>query len=222
MKTISVELTFTESLLGTKPLKAEIFQEFVAKKKIGAVPKDELDANVRLEAEIEDRETQGTGFDRDASGNPILFDYQLRGQFKDACKALSKCPGMHSVAYKSNYKSLIDGTVFIQERQIPIELPEGATIGICERPLRAQTMQGERVALASSEEIPAGAKIRFTILLLQPALKNAVLEWLDYGRLRGLGQWRNGSHGRFTYVITGETGNDAVEDDASKKKAKSK
>ena len=78
MKTISVELTFTESLLGTKPLKAEIFQEFVAKKKIGAVPKDELDANVRLEAEIEDRETQGTGFDRDAAGNPILFDYQVK------------------------------------------------------------------------------------------------------------------------------------------------
>ena len=127
---------------------------------------------------------------------------------------------MRSVGLKSNYKSVIDGTVFVQERQIPIEMPKGTEIGICERPLRAQTMQGERVALASSEEIPAGAKIRFTILLLQPALKNTVLEWLDYGRLRGIGQWRNASHGRFSYVITGESGEDMEEEVEAKPKAK--
>jgi hypothetical protein len=26
-----------------------------------------------------------------------------------------------------------------------------------------------------------------------------VREWLDYGRLRGIGQWRNSGRGRFTW-----------------------
>lgn len=29
------------------------------------------------------------------------------------------------------------------------------------------------------------------------------MEWLDYGKLRGLGQWRNSGKGRFTYEILG-------------------
>lgn len=28
-----------------------------------------------------------------------------------------------------------------------------------------------------------------------------VMEWLDYGQLKGLGQWRNASWGRFRYEI---------------------
>lgn len=28
---------------------------------------------------------------------------------------------------------------------------------------------------------------------------DAVREWLDYGMLRGLGQWRNSGKGRFTW-----------------------
>jgi hypothetical protein len=27
-------------------------------------------------------------------------------------------------------------------------------------------------------------------------------EWLTYGALRGLGQWRNSGHGSFTYQLT--------------------
>lgn len=29
------------------------------------------------------------------------------------------------------------------------------------------------------------------------------MEWLDYGKLRGLGQWRNSGKGRFTYELLG-------------------
>lgn len=31
--------------------------------------------------------------------------------------------------------------------------------------------------------------------------EEAVLEWLDYGKLRGLGQWRNSGKGRFEYEV---------------------
>ena len=62
-------------------------------------------------------------------------------------------------------------------------------------------MQGERVSLANSEEIPAGSSITFEIKLLDPSLESVVIEWLDYGALRGLGQWRNSGKGRFAYVL---------------------
>jgi len=32
--------------------------------------------------------------------------------------------------------------------------------------------------------------------------EKAVLEWLNYGALRGIGQWRNSGKGRFSYEIT--------------------
>ena len=62
-------------------------------------------------------------------------------------------------------------------------------------------MQGERVSLANSEEIPEGSTIEFEIKLLDKSLYGVVLEWLDYGELRGLGQWRNSGKGRFTYEL---------------------
>ena len=62
---------------------------------------------------------------------------------------------------------------------IPIKV--NGKIGDCQRPLRAQTAQGERVSLANSEEIPAGSTCEFEILLMDESLENAVLEWLDYG-----------------------------------------
>lgn len=50
-----------------------------------------------------------------------------------------------------------------------------------------------------SEEIPAGATVEFDIVLLSEEHENAVLEWLDYGKYSGIGQWRNSGKGRFTY-----------------------
>ena len=68
--------------------------------------------------------------------------------------------------------------------------------------MRAPTPQGERVALVNSEEIPAGSSIELDIVMLdEKAHKDIVLEWLDYGRLRGIGQWRNSGKGRFTYEV---------------------
>ena len=80
-----------------------------------------------------------------------------------------------------------------------LALPAGTGIGNCQRPLRASTPQGERVALASSETVPAGTKLRFDIVMLDPKLEGLVREWLDYGELRGLGQWRNAGKGSYSW-----------------------
>ena len=78
-------------------------------------------------------------------------------------------------------------------------------MGVCQRPLRAQTPQGERVALASSETVPAGTTMDVTFVLYSPSShRDALMEWLDYGAVRGLGQWRNSGKGRFSYQVVAE------------------
>ena len=84
-------------------------------------------------------------------------------------------------------------------RYITVRMPAGGKIGDCQRSLRAQTMQGDRVALANSETVPKGSKLTFIICMTDKAYKPLIKEWLDYGRLRGLGQWRNSGKGAFTW-----------------------
>jgi hypothetical protein len=98
------------------------------------------------------------------------------------------------------YKKVIDGLIFPQPRKILFELPKDDTIGNCQRPLRAQTAQGERIALANSETVPAGTSITFEINMLdEKSHRPLVVEWLNYGALKGFGQWRNSGKGRFTW-----------------------
>ena len=55
------------------------------------------------------------------------------------------------------------------------------------------------MALACSETVPAGSTLTFSVLCMDDSHVNAVREWLDYGFLRGLGQWRNSGKGRYTW-----------------------
>lgn len=126
------------------------------------------------------------------------WDYQIKGFFKDACSALRRVPGTRSSKLTA-FKKVIDGTVFVEQRRIPFQLPEGAECGRCERPLRASSASGERVALAASETVPAGTVLEFSILVMNPKDAETVREWLDYGALRGLFQWRNSGKGRFEW-----------------------
>ena len=193
---MKITATFTEPLLGTAPMDKEIYSTYIADQRpangAGEFPHDEVDSI---------QEDKGkTGFHRDAAGNPILYDYVIKGFFKDTCGMLARVDGTGSKKLKA-YKKIIDGLVFIFPRQIPITVI--GEIGTLERPLRAQTAQGERVALACSEMIAAGSSIAFTLDALDTKVVSLELleEWLNYGRFRGLGQWRNASYGRFTYTL---------------------
>lgn len=194
---MKVKIIFTEELLGTASNDPEIHSEFIASKGPNAKTREEEIEALGVDEVVEKSKTV---FPRDENGNPIMWDYQIKGFFKDAAGMLRKVPGKVSAGIKA-YKKEIDGLIFIEERKIPI-IFEGE-IGSCQRPLRAQTAQGERVSLANSETIPAGATIEFTITCLNPKLEDAVREWLDYGKLRGLGQWRNSGKGRFVWEEIG-------------------
>lgn len=198
MKTIEVELTFTEGILGTCPNDENIYRNFIIDKaKANGAEISEDDETEEVEAlPLNDAIEKGmTVFPRTADGKPYLYDYQIKGFFKDTCSMLKKLPEKKSSKVKA-HKKLIDGLIFPFPRQIVFE---NAEMGICQRPLRADTMQGPRVALAMSEEIAAGAKIRFEVNCLQDSDVDLIREWLDYGKYRGIGQWRNSSKGRFTW-----------------------
>ena len=206
MKTIKVKLTFTEPLLGTWPANPNVAREYIASKGPDASTIEDEVAALGADAAA-DRAM--TVFPRNEAGQPILYDYQLKGFFKDSCGMLGRIGGKDEKGKKkavnesgklTAYKKIIDGLIFVEPRHIPISV--NGEIGECQRPLRAQTPQGERVSLANSEEVPAGSTIEFEITMLdEKAHKDIVLEWLDYGRLRGIGQWRNSGKGRFTYEV---------------------
>lgn len=193
METMKVRLTFTEEVLGTASANPEIHREFIASKAPDAPSVEDEVAAVGAD-EVADKGT--TVFPRGADGRPFLWDYQIKGFFKDACSMLRRAKGTKSSRLAA-FKKVIDGMVFVEEREVPLRF-EGE-VGSCQRPLRAQTAQGERVALAESESVPAGAAVEFTVACLDPAHVDLVREWLDYGRLRGIGQWRNSGKGRFEW-----------------------
>ena len=204
MITLKVRVTFDEEVLGTASANPDIHQEYIASK---APDAKKLEEEVAAIGSEEVFEKGMTVFSRDANNNPIFWDYQMKGYFKDAFKFIRKIPKSACSEIK-NYKQEIDGLIFVEPRQIPINV--NGEIGICQRPLRANTPQGERVALASSETISAGSYIDFSIKLLSDSHEKAILEALEYGRLRGFGQWRNSGKGRFHYYVIERTVSDSL------------
>lgn len=203
MITLKVKMIFDEEVLGTASANPDIHRDYIASNAPDAM---KLKEEVEAIGEEEVFEKGMTVFSKDENGNPLVWDYQIKGYFKDSIKQLRNIPKSKCSAIK-NYKQKVDGLVFPAPRKIMIE--QGGDMGICQRPLRASTAQGERVALASSETVPVGSSITFDVKLLDPSLEKPILEALDYGRLHGFGQWRNSGKGRFHYEIL-----DRVEDDA--------
>lgn len=227
---VNVSLKLTEEALGTSSASKEIHHDYVVGKfqkaaesgKAGTILVGGRAVTITPEAaeDLGDEELLAlTSDETDAKGRtvfprmevdgdddvPFIYDYQIKGFFKDSIKALRKVKGSKASAIKA-YKQAVDGLIFPFPRKIPFMLEEGPAHveSTCERPLRASTPQGERVALASSETVPAGSHIDVRLMLLDESLWPCVAECLSYGYLRGLGQWRNSGKGRFVWRITDE------------------
>lgn len=193
MKTLKVRLTLTEEALGMMPTSKEVHEEFIASKAPDAPSIEEEVEAIGVEEVVE---KQKTVFPRLDDGTLFFWDYQLRGMVKDAIGMLRKVTNT-ACSKVTSYKKAVDGLIFVKERKVPIHL--GGDIGDCQRPLRASGPQGDRVALANSETVPAGSWIEFTFEILQDSLEKAVRECLDYGIRRGLAQWRNSGKGRYVW-----------------------
>ena len=190
---LKIKLTLTEEALGMMPTDKEIHETYIASKSPDAATIEEEVAAVGVDEVVEKGMTVFPKLD---DGTPFMWDYQIRGFFKDAIGMLRRVKST-KCAKLTSYKKVIDGLLFVAERKIPISL--SGPLGDCQRPLRADTMQGARVALAHSETVPAGSTLTCTLIMLDDSLEGVVRECLDYGRLRGLAQWRNSGKGTFTW-----------------------
>lgn len=196
MKKLNIKVTFLEKVLGSQPADPELYTKFIAANAPDAkTMKEEIEEMGKTEYE----EKSMTVFPRTSDGIPCELDYQMKGFFKDTCSALQrmKDEDMSKESRKIKaFKKVIDGCIFVFPRRMPI-IFDGEITNM-QRPLRAQTMQGERICLANSETIPEGAT--FTCVIEYPDQYDAVIrEWLDYGKYKGLGQWRNAGWGRFVW-----------------------
>lgn len=204
---MKIRVTFTEECLSTCSGNAEINREFIAAK-----APDAKSIEQEVEALGADAVTEKTMtiFPRDTDGTPILWDYQVKGYLKDNVNALreigSSCVYIECHKEKGDrrltkymYKRTVDNLIFVTPRKIRLEMPTGGKVGECQRPLRAETMRGERIALAHSETVPAGTTFEAEIVCLDKRLDRVVVELLNYGVWKGLGQWRNSGKGRFTW-----------------------
>lgn len=191
-------------LLGTQPANPDVRTAYIASK--GVKEGVDVSDEERMAAASAEQESGITVFlgDPDADDALSLMDYMVKGFFKEGINALEAELNVKQAASK------VDKYLFIEPRVIHIER-HGAPIlqedMVLERPLRAKTMQGERVTLTASERINDPWEISFTVTLVENngTSKSASVKWeaveaaLDYGRLKGLGQWRNGGWGRFNW-----------------------
>jgi hypothetical protein len=198
---MKVRIELEEEMLGMSCANADVHKEYIASRSADAK---------KIEEELESLPAQDlidkalTVFPRMEDGTPFVWDYQLRGAFKEwlgiQVELLDKEVKVgKSKLSKYTYKRIVDNYVFVNPRKVRLVLPAGGGVGVCTRPLRCSTMQGDRVALASSETVPAGTVLEFELVALFPGLNDLLKICLDYGRLKGLGQWRNSGKGRFKW-----------------------
>lgn len=207
MPVYDVVLTLSEDLLGSAPKNREIYKDYIATK---ATP-EQTEEEVVM---IEDAEERGwTGFRADESGL-LLLDYQIRGFFKEQADALRESGYLCVRNARDDGKPMggvrgkIDRHLFVAPRRIYIrDAATGAPLtkpdGVVERPLRAQTAQGPRVSLARSDMVRAGRALQFRVATTWPEVftEELIRQLLSRGEFMGLGQWRNASHGRFTFML---------------------
>ena len=193
------KLTGMTRILGAQAANPKVHSEFIASKAASLNESEEETSMLP-----EDLEKRGlTVFLRD-DGVLCLADYVIKGFLKEALGAIKSQIGIVAPASKVDNFVLITPAYlrFAKGGQEVTEPDE-----IFERPLRAMTMQGPRVSVSASETIDAGWELVFTIALLEnPASPKSraltfdvIEEALDYGAFKGLGQWRNGQNGRFTW-----------------------
>lgn len=116
MKEIKVKLTFTEQILGTSPANTEIFRDFIGSKSPDADTIEDEVAALGVEEVVQKGKTI---FPKLPDGTPFLYDYQIKGFFKDTCSGLRKVAGSKSSKIKA-FKKEIDKLIFPEPRCIPI------------------------------------------------------------------------------------------------------
>ncbi len=198
--TYKVKLELVEPMLGTCPAVRSIWSNHIATKQAKALKKKgktEEEIQQELEeilegvpGEEEMLEAGLTTFMRDETGYYVT-DYFVEGFLKHTANVLKEWGTLKQL------RSKVRADLQVMPRKIYVAKPD-AQLEIVERPLRAQTAQGERISIARSHAIPAGTILDFVVRSWKGVItKKCLADLLEYGQKEGLGQWRGGGYGRF-------------------------
>ncbi|MCK5606662.1 hypothetical protein KAR91_32470 [Candidatus Pacearchaeota archaeon] len=197
---MKVRITFTEQVLGSLPGNKELATDYQVGKHPDGPQGDETEVIETMEEAL----VKGsTIFSREEDGRPFLWNYQIKGFFKSACLAMIESEKMTKAELsklnlsKWTYKRTVDKMIFVAGRKLYLNIV--GEMSQCERPLRADTMKGERIALARSEQYDAGTNFEMEVTCLNEKLEPFIEQWLTYGALFGLGQWRSSGKGTFSW-----------------------
>lgn len=143
-----IEIELLTDSLGMMPPSKEILDKYIASRAPDAPTKAE-EVALYGEEEVADRQTTiwpktkffidketdhavdvyfnrlNTDVDEESLTElPFLYNYQMRGLFKDACGLLARAKNNESAAIFKGYKKIIDGNIFVFPRHIGFQLPE--------------------------------------------------------------------------------------------------
>lgn len=214
-----VRAEFVTPFLATASGNPELQEEFIVSK-VGDFKGEQTtdEKQVKMAEEIaavpvEEQITKGsTVFQRNDQGLHV-WDYTWRGFFKECVSHFIEL-GEVKKLNPWNYKKACDGALYVNPRRIFLYDAKGKVIkephGTLQRPLRATTLRGDRVALARSEFVNEGSYCEFEVVLFISQSQKDYAAWreltmdlvkqcLDMGNYKGSGQWRSGGYGRFTW-----------------------
>lgn len=202
MNHLKIKATLITDMLGTQPNNEKLFEEYIKSKAPEGVTEESL--NISPDEMIEKGTTV---YRRNKEGVLCLCDYQVKGFIKTVGDTIrqrnnsrkEKIDGKTSKSGWESWKGKADTNIHVYPRLIP--LGKTKADDVLSRPLRARTMQGDRVSLARSEVISEGTEFVFDIVIMGLITKSQIIECLDEGAFYGIGQWRNAGYGRFKYEI---------------------
>lgn len=193
-------ITGITPILGGQPANPAVREAYIASK----APTEELRQEEAALGYGSDDDRGVTVFCRDSEDRICLMAHQFKGFFKEALGAIKQ------QAQVANVRGKVDTLMFVSPRYIPI-MRDGAAIRdedeMLERPLRAQTMQGPRESLISSEMLydPWYVEIEIARIPNSGTAKSKALTWeeielaMSYGEWHGMCQWRNAGYGQFRW-----------------------
>lgn len=137
-------------------------------------------------------------FERTADGKPFLHNWIVKGFLREACRDLHNDKSTKSSKLDSINK-VIDCSVFVSPRKIPINTDKEITISECR--LRAETAMGERTMIEKFETVAPGTTMEFNVQTPQDDLVPITKECLEHGAVYGIGYGRCAGIGRFSCEI---------------------
>lgn len=205
IKVYRVTLQAETEILGTRPKHPDVMRRWLEEQsqpgqdELEALAKAVVDsedaASAREDAEVDRELARWSGFPTDPETDEIfLYNYQFIGALKEWANKYREQFGIQ------NMRAKVASHVFIQPRCIYLGITHPDAV--VERPLRAHTAKGDRIALVKSDALAVGTRISFEVHLVpHKEITAEVLQKLFlFGRYAGTFQWRGGGYGQMSLL----------------------